>query len=99
MNAVKRAQHVRMYLFITSICVSSNRSHGCGLASAVVSQEGDDLVLMQVEAQLVEGQLTAGLVHLGQFVDTNHQRQVARLLLNAAHLLWGDKWCTKTGSS
>lgn len=66
-------------------------SHGCGFASAVVSQKGDHLVFMQVEAQFVQGQFATSLVHLGQFVDTHHQRQVAGLLLDAPHLLWRDK--------
>ena len=66
-------------------------SHGGGLAGSVVSQEGHHLVLVEVEAQLVEGQLIAHLVDLGQLVYTNHQRQVAGLLFNTTHLLWRER--------
>lgn len=43
---------------------------------------------MQVEAQFVQGQFTACLVHLGQFVYTHHQGKVVGLLLYPADLLW-----------
>lgn len=43
---------------------------------------------MEVEAQFVQGQFTACLVHLGQFVYTHHQGKVVGLLLYPADLLW-----------
>lgn len=43
---------------------------------------------MEVEAQFVQGQFTACLVHLGQFVYTHHQGKVVGLLLYPTDLLW-----------
>lgn len=61
--------------------------HGGGLSSAVVSQEGDHLVFMEVQAEFVEGQFAAVFVDFGQFVDANDQRQVARLFFYPTHFL------------
>lgn len=43
---------------------------------------------MEVEAQFVQGQFTACLVNLGQFVYTHHQGKVVGLLLYSTDLLW-----------
>lgn len=47
-------------------------SHGCGLASTIVSQERDHLVFMEVQAQFVESEFAAKFVHFGQFVYAHH---------------------------
>lgn len=52
-----------------------------------MSQEGNHLVLMEVQAQLVKSQLAASLVDFGQLVDAHDQWKVAGLLLDAPHLL------------
>lgn len=72
---------------LTGMALKTIFSHGCGLASTIVSQKGNHLVLMQVKAQFVEGQFAACFVNFGKFVNADDQRQVARLLLDASHLL------------
>lgn len=79
---------VRFPRYVITGCVSLvSDSHCCGLAGTIVSQEGDHLVLMQVQAQFVQRQFAASLVHFGQFVYAHNQWKVAGLLLYAPHLL------------
>lgn len=61
--------------------------HGGCFAGSIVSQEGDHLVLMQVQTQFVEGKFAASLVDFSQLVYAHHQWEMTGLLLDAPHLL------------
>lgn len=55
--------------------------HGGGLAGPVVAEEGGDLSLVEVDAQVVDGQLLALTVHLLQVLDRHAQLLVLGLSL------------------
>ena len=80
-------EHLRIYVWVQNMCACDDKStrllqssHGGGLASPVVAQEGGDMALVHVETQLVDSQL-AVLVALGQVVHVDPQRQVCGLRL------------------
>lgn len=57
--------------------------HGGGLAGPVVSQEGGDLAVVELEGQSVHSQLVAVAVDLDQVLDVDAGLDVGRLLLDA----------------
>ena len=63
-------------------------SHGGGLPSPVVSQEGGDLILVEVDGQSVHCQLLAIAVNLAQVSNCHPYLVVARLSLHALVVLW-----------
>ena len=69
---------------LTTLSASSLPSlHGGGLPRPVVAQEGGDLSLVELEVEVVDGQLGALLVDLHQVVDGHAQHQVGGLRFDA----------------
>lgn len=67
--------------------------HGGGLAGPVVSQEGGDLAVVELEGKSVHSQLVAVAVDLDQVLDVDAGLDVRRLLLDA------DRWFIAQQSS
>lgn len=56
--------------------------HGCGLASAIVAEEGGDLPVVELQGQSVHSQLVSVTVDLHQVLDVNSGLDVSRLLFD-----------------
>ena len=56
-------------------------SHGGRLSRAVVAQERGDLALVEVDAEIIDGQFVARLVDLVQVADGGPPLQVSWILL------------------
>lgn len=57
-------------------------SHGGGLSSAVVAQEGGDLPLVEVQAQPIDGRTAAAAIDLHQVADGDSRLEFSRRLLH-----------------
>lgn len=56
--------------------------HGRGLAGAIVTEEGGDLSVVELQGQSIHGQLVSVAVDLHQVLDVNAGLNVSWLLFN-----------------
>ena len=83
------SEHNQRWSQETLSAASSLSLHGGGLPRSVVAQEGGDLALVELEVEVVDGQLGTRLVDLDQVVDGHAQHQVGGLLFDAVWLTGG----------